>query len=71
MVERTFGSDLYIELMRHNQEDETRVNSTLVELANKHGVKMIAQIVAIILKREANAHDILLCVKDGENSQRP
>ena len=25
-----FGSDLYIELMRHNQEDETRVNSTLV-----------------------------------------
>ena len=67
-----FGSDLYIELMRHNQEDETRVNSTLVELANKHGVKMIASNSCYYLKKEeANAHDILLCVKDGEKQSTP
>ena len=67
-----FGSDLYIELMRHNQEDETRVNSTLVELANKHGVKIIASNSCYYLKKEeANAHDILLCVKDGEKQSTP
>ena len=67
-----FGSDLYIELMRHNQEDETRVNTTLVELANKHGVKMIASNSCYYLKKEeANAHDILLCVKDGEKQSTP
>ena len=27
-----FGDDFYIELMRHNQEDENRVNETLIEL---------------------------------------
>ena len=67
-----FGSDLYIELMRHNQEDETRVNTTLVELANKHDVKMIASNSCYYLKKEeANAHDILLCVKDGEKQSTP
>src|SRR5690606_25117954 len=31
-----FGEDLYIELMRHNQEDENRVNPVLIEFAKKH-----------------------------------
>ena len=67
-----FGSDLYVELMRHSQEDETRVNTTLVELANKHSVKMIASNSCYYLKKEeANAHDILLCVKDGEKQSTP
>ena len=67
-----FGSDLYIELMRHNQEDETRVNIILVELANKHSVKVIASNSCYYLKKEeANAHDILLCVKDGEKQATP
>ena len=67
-----FGSDLYMELMRHNQEDETRVNTTLIELANKHGIKMIASNSCYYLKKEeANAHDILLCIKDGEKQSTP
>src|SRR5690606_28389070 len=37
-----FGDDLYIELMRHNQEDENRVNAVLVEFSKKHNVKLIA-----------------------------
>ena len=67
-----FGSDLYIELMRHNQEDETRVNKTLVEMAKKHNVKIIATNSCYYLKKEeANAHDILLCVKEGEKQSTP
>jgi len=37
-----FGDDFYLEVMRHNQEDENRVNETLVEFSRKYGVKLIA-----------------------------
>ncbi|MGL2962328.1 DNA polymerase III subunit alpha [Flavobacterium sp. RSB2_4_14] len=67
-----FGEDFYIELMRHNQEDENRVNTTLIDLAKKHQVKMVAtNNVFYINKEDANAHDILLCVKDGEKQSTP
>ena len=67
-----FGADLYVELMRHNQEDETRVNSALLDLAKKHDVKYIASNSCYYLEKdEANAHDILLCVKDGEKQSTP
>ncbi|MGL4584841.1 MAG: DNA polymerase III subunit alpha [Flavobacterium sp.] len=69
---KQFGEDLYIELMRHNQEDENRVNKALVELARKHNVKLIATNNAYYLdKKDANAHDILLCVKEGEKQSTP
>jgi len=62
-----FGDDLYIELMRHNQEDENRVNPVLIDFAKKHKVKLVATNNTYYCKKEdANAHDILLCVKDGE-----
>ncbi|MFC4723190.1 DNA polymerase III subunit alpha [Geojedonia litorea] len=67
-----FGEDLYVELMRHNQEDENRVNPTLVKLANQHQVKLVATNNTYYCKKEdANAHDILLCVKDGEKQATP
>jgi DNA polymerase-3 subunit alpha len=31
-----FQEDFYMEVMRHNQEDENRVNTTLISLARKH-----------------------------------
>ncbi|SFC14060.1 DNA polymerase-3 subunit alpha [Parapedobacter composti] len=69
---RTFGSDFYIELMRHGQEDEDRVNQSLVTLANKHGVKTVATNNTYYIKKaDAHAHDILLCVKDGEKLSTP
>jgi DNA polymerase-3 subunit alpha len=34
-----FQEDFYMEVMRHNQEDENRVNTTLISLARKHEVK--------------------------------
>ncbi len=68
----TFGDDCYIELMRHNQEDENRVNEGLLALAKKHQVKVIAtNNTFYINKEDANAHDILLCVRDGEKQTTP
>ena len=67
-----FGEDLYIELMRHQQEDEKRANQVLIQLAQKHGVKLLATNNSYYTsKAEANAHDILLCVKEGEKQATP
>lgn len=67
-----FGSDFYLEIMRHNQEDENRVNQTLVAFSQKHDVKLIAtNNTYYVNKEDANAHDILLCVKDGEKQATP
>ncbi len=67
-----FGADLYVELMRHDQEDETRANPVLISLAKKHDVKVVATNNTYYCKKEdAEAHDILLCVKDGEKQATP
>ncbi|MBM1105615.1 DNA polymerase III subunit alpha [Aurantibacter crassamenti] len=67
-----FGDDLYVEMMRHGQEDEDRVNQVLVPLAKKHKVKLIAtNNTYYCAKEDAEAHDILLCVKDGEKQATP
>ena len=68
----TFKDDLYIELMRHNQEDENRVNPVLIQFAQKHNIKLVATNNTYYVEQEnANAHDILLCVKDGEKQATP
>jgi DNA polymerase-3 subunit alpha len=68
----TFGDDLYIELMRHNQEEESRVNTVLVEFAKKHEVKLVATNNTYYCEQQdSNAHDILLCVKEGEKQATP
>ena len=67
-----FGEDLYIELMRHHQEDEKRANQVLIQFAKKHGIKVLATNNSYYTtKAEANAHDILLCVKEGEKQATP
>jgi DNA polymerase-3 subunit alpha len=67
-----FGTDLYIEVMRHNQEDENRVNTALVSLARKNDVKIVATNNTFYIEKDnANAHDILLCVRDGEKQSTP
>ncbi|WP_037319055.1 DNA polymerase III subunit alpha [Salegentibacter sp. Hel_I_6] len=67
-----FGGDLYIEIMRHDQEDENRVNTVLVDFAKKHNVKLVASNnTYYCAKEDANAHDILLCIKDGEKQATP
>ncbi len=62
-----FGEDFYIELNRHGLEEENRVNDVLLGFAKKYQVKVFAANEAYYLNKEdANAHDVLLCVKEGE-----
>ena len=69
---KEFGTDFYIELMRHGQEDENRANEILIEFSKKNKIKLVATNNSYYTnKREANAHDILLCVKDGEKQTTP
>jgi len=68
----TFKEDFYIEVSRHNLEIENRVNTTLVELAHKHDVKLVATNNTFYLSQhDAQAHDVLLCVKDNELVETP
>jgi DNA polymerase-3 subunit alpha len=68
----TFGEDFYIEIMRHDQEDENRVNQTLIKLSKKHDVKLVASNnTYYVNKEDAHPHDILLCVKEGEKLVTP
>ena len=67
-----FGDDLYIEIMRHNQEDENRANQTLIKFSKDHNIKLVAtNNTYYINQKDAEAHDILLCVKDGEKKDTP
>ena len=67
-----FKDDFYIELMRHNQQDEKIVNETLLKFSKNHNIKVIATNNTFYLERkDSNAHDILLCVKDGEKQATP
>ncbi|WP_185850761.1 DNA polymerase III subunit alpha [Blattabacterium cuenoti] len=67
-----FGDDFYIELLRHGLDEEDYVNNTLLELSDKHHVKYIVQNNTFYLdQKDAYAHDILLCVKNGEKKETP
>ncbi|WP_411029805.1 DNA polymerase III subunit alpha [Spongiimicrobium sp. 3-5] len=67
-----FGEDLYLEIMRHGQEDEDRVNQVLLAFSKKHEVKTVAtNNTYYCAKEDAEAHDVLLCVKDGEKQATP
>ena len=78
-----FGEDYYIEIQRHQTtkpgadqhvyQVQREVNPVLVELAKKHGVKVIAtNDVHFVEEEHAEAHDHLVCVStnhfiDDEN----
>lgn len=67
-----FGEDFYVELVRHDLEEEQVVNQTLLKFAEKYGVKYFASNDVYYLDEEnANAHDILLCVKENEYKDTP
>ncbi len=77
-----FGDDFYLELMRHPASDPTRdrevykrqmaVGEALVQLARRHGVKLIAtNDVHFLNEIDAEAHDRLLCVNTGKFMDDP
>ncbi|WP_338793763.1 DNA polymerase III subunit alpha [Bernardetia sp. MNP-M8] len=67
-----FRDDFYIQLQRHGLEEEERVNEILLSWADKYDVKYFASNDCFYLKKEdADAHDTLLCVKDGIPKSTP
>lgn len=67
-----FGNDFYVELNRHGVPEEDHVNEVLLRFAQKYGVRYFAANESYYLdKEEANAHDVLLCIKEGEFKSTP
>ena len=67
-----FGEDFYVELNRHGIPEEEKVNEVLLDFALKYDVKYFAANNTYYNdKGDAKAHDILLCVKDGELVEKP
>src|SRR5690606_13777419 len=67
-----FGEDFYLEIMRHGEEDEDRVNETLIRFSEKHQVKLVASNNTYYPQEsDAVSHDILLCVKENELQSTP
>lgn len=67
-----FRDDFYLELNRHGLPENDRVNEVLLGFAEKYQVKVIGANEVYYLERsEANAHDILLCVKENELQSTP
>ena len=79
-----FGDDYYLELMRHEVTDpniranretfplQQKVNRVLVDLARKHGVKLICTNDCHFVDQEnAEAHDHLLCLSTGKDLDDP
>ncbi|WP_026955794.1 DNA polymerase III subunit alpha [Algoriphagus vanfongensis] len=67
-----FGEDFYVELNRHGIPEEEKVNEVLLEFAKKYDVKYFAANNSYYNdKADAKAHDILICVKDGELVEKP
>ena len=79
-----WGDDYYLELQRHEVinpaqkanreffEIQKRVNPVLVELAKKHGIKLICSNDSHFLNEDdAEAHDLLLCLSTGKDLDDP
>lgn len=67
-----FKDDFYVELNRHGIPEEDRVNETLLRFCKKYNVKYYAANECYYLqKEESNAHDVLLCIKEGEFKSTP
>jgi len=66
-----FGDDFYIELNRHGVDEENVINKTLLEFAEKHQIKYVAcNNTYYVEKEDAEPHDILLCIRDGNQQSQ-
>ena len=79
-----FGDDYYLELQRHEVTDpkqranretfplQQQANAVLIELAHKHGVKLIcSNDVHFVDEENAEAHDRLICLGTGRDLDDP
>ena len=68
----TFNEDFYLEFNNHGIDEEKHINKILFDFSKKYNVKIIAaNDVFYIDKDDSIAHDILLCIKQGEIKSTP
>ena len=68
----TFKEDFYLEINRHGLDEEEHLNEVLIDFSKKYNVKIIAaNDVFYLNKNDSTAHDILLCIKQGEFISTP
>jgi DNA polymerase-3 subunit alpha len=61
-----FPDRLYIELMRHDQDAENRIEEALIDLAYAHGLPLVATNDCYFTTEAMyEAHDVLLCIAEG------
>ncbi len=79
---RVFGEDYYLEVMAHKTsvpgmslelyEKQMEYNRVIFELAEKHGVKVVAtNDVHFVRKEDGEAHDRLICLTTNANVKDP
>ena len=79
-----FGDDYYLELQRHEVKDphqraqrdtypiQQQVNKVIIELAHKHGIKLVCtNDVHFVDEDDAEAHDRLICLSTGKDIDDP
>jgi DNA polymerase-3 subunit alpha len=71
-LEALFPERLYIELQRHGEDLERRIETPLVDLAYAQGLPMVATNDAHFTTVDMyEAHDILLCIEQGAHVDDP
>lgn len=77
-----FGEDYYLELQRHETfkqnantdtyPEQVKVNAFLMEMAKKHGIKVICtNDVHFTREEDAEAHDRMICMSTNKKFQEP
>jgi len=67
-----FGDDFYIELERHNAPEDSRLNESLIRLARKFDVKLVAtNDVHYLEKKDAEIQEVMLAMKSKSTLSMP
>ena len=67
-----FGDDYYLELNRHGLNEEEHVNEVLLRFSDKYDIKVVAANNTFYLEEsDADAQDVLLCIRDNEKKSTP
>ena len=71
-LQRLFDGRLYLELQRHGEEIERRIEGPLVDLAYERGLPLVATNDVHFPKASMyEAHDVLLCIEQGAHIEDP
>jgi DNA polymerase-3 subunit alpha len=71
-LQRLFDGRLYIELQRHHEDSERRIETPLIDLAYAKGLPLIATNDVHFPKQAMYAaHDVLLCIEQGAHIDDP